>query len=66
MQQTAIRPDTSDQDEDTEFDDLEWELCCSAREASLGFVPFANLDFATLATEMRRRWAEPSEAGGDA
>jgi hypothetical protein len=27
-----------------EIDDIESELCASSREASVGFVPFANLD----------------------
>ncbi len=25
-----------------EFDDIEWELCCSSREASVGFVPLLS------------------------
>jgi hypothetical protein len=45
MCQTVIDLDISDQNVNTAFDDIEWELCCSAREASFGFVPFANLDF---------------------
>lgn len=51
MQQTVIAPEKSEQDDDTEFDDIEWELCCSAREASLGFGPFANLDLTRAAME---------------
>jgi hypothetical protein len=27
-----------------EIDDIESELCSSTREASVGFIPFANLD----------------------
>ena len=45
MLQTVIDLDISNQNLDTAFDDIEWELCCSAREASFGFVPFTNLDF---------------------
>lgn len=45
MRQTVIDLDISNRNVDTAFDDIEWELCCSAREASFGFVPFANLDF---------------------
>ena len=45
MRQRVIDLDISNQNVDTAFDDIEWELCCSAREASFGFVPFANLDF---------------------
>jgi len=59
MQQTVIAPEKSEQNDDTEFDDIEWELCCSAREASLGFVPFANLDLTRAAMEyaqIRREW----------
>ncbi len=31
-----------------EIDDIEAELCSSSREASVGFVPFANLDMFDL------------------
>jgi len=51
MQQTAIGPETSGQNDDAEFDDIEWELCCSAREASVGSLPFANLDLTRAAME---------------
>jgi hypothetical protein len=51
MQQTVIGTDESGQNEGTAFDDSEWELCCSAREASFGFIPFANLDFTRLVKE---------------
>jgi hypothetical protein len=49
MQQTAITPGESDQN-DGDFDDTELELCCTAREA-LGYLPFANLDLARVAME---------------
>jgi hypothetical protein len=45
MQQTMVHHDLSDENEDTASEDVEWEMCCSTREASFGFVPFANLDF---------------------
>lgn len=61
MQQTAIGPERSDHDDDTEFDDIEWELRCSAREASFGFVPFANLDLARAALE----WSQIRAGMGD-
>jgi hypothetical protein len=32
-----------------EIDDIESELCSSSREASVSFVPFANLDMWDLA-----------------
>ena len=32
-----------------EIDDIESELCSSSREASVSFVPFANLDLWDLA-----------------
>lgn len=32
-----------------EIDDIESELCSSSREASVSFVPFANLDIWDLA-----------------
>ena len=54
MQQMATGPEQSDQDDDTEFDDIELEMWCSAREASLGFVSFANLDLTRAALE----WAQ--------
>ena len=31
-----------------DMDDIEWELCCSFREASVGFVPFENLDLVNM------------------
>jgi len=64
MQLTVVHPDTSDQDHDSDFDDIEWELCCSAREASLGFVPFANLDFAKVVMELSRKRAEQAGTKG--
>ena len=54
MQQTVIDPHGSDHVEDTGFDDIEWELCSSAREASFAFVPFANLDLIKFVTKVGR------------
>ena len=31
-----------------ETDDIEWELCCSSREASAQYTAFANLDLVKL------------------
>ncbi len=39
MLDTAIGPGVCG-----EIDDIESELCSSSREASVGFVPFANFD----------------------
>jgi rubredoxin len=54
MHPSVISPDESGPS-DTEFDDIEGELCCSAREASFGSVPFANIDFAKVTTEICRK-----------
>ena len=35
-----------------EIDDIESELCSSSREASVGFVPFANLDMWDIARKV--------------
>ncbi len=35
-----------------EIDDIESELCSSSREASVSFVPFANLDIWDLARKV--------------
>ncbi len=51
MQQTTIGPDKPDQNDDTEFDNVEWELLCLAREASVGCASFANLDLTRAAME---------------
>jgi hypothetical protein len=51
MQQAAIGPETYDHNDEADFDDVEWELCCSAREASFGYLPFANLDLTRAAME---------------
>jgi len=59
MKQTVIDPHESDHEGDTEFDDIEWELCCSAREASFQFVPFANLDLLQLVTKVGRTKGAP-------
>ena len=44
MLDTAIGPGMCEEDED-----IESELCSSSREASVSFVPFANLDLWDLA-----------------
>jgi hypothetical protein len=54
MSPMAMGLDASHKDDDTEFEDVDWEMCCSAREVSGGFVPFANLDFMRAAMTMRR------------
>jgi|GEM_PF-2137340 len=63
MQQTMIDSHESDQVEDTDFDDIEWELCSSAREASFAFVPFANLDLVKFVTKVGRTKAAPRHKG---
>ncbi len=55
MWQTVIDLDISNQNVEIAFDDIEWELCCSAREVSTGFVQFANLDF--------REWRRSGRTG---
>jgi hypothetical protein len=52
MQQTMISSGDSGQNDDPEMDDIERELSCSTREACLGFVPFANLDFTRISKKM--------------
>jgi len=54
MDQPVIGPDEAGQSDDTDCGDIEWELGGSAREASVGYVPFANLDFSTAAKELCR------------
>jgi hypothetical protein len=39
MLQPVVGVAGSGQSDGDEFADIEWELCCSSREASLGFVP---------------------------
>jgi hypothetical protein len=51
MQKTMSRAEESGQLSDAEFDDIECELSCSAREAGVGFAPFTNLDFMRAAME---------------
>ncbi len=52
MQKTMSRAEEeSGQLSDAEFDDIECELSCSAREAGVGFAPFTNLDFTRVAME---------------
>ena len=41
-----------------EIDDIESELCSSSREASVGFVPFANLDMWELVHKVALSQAE--------
>jgi len=62
MHQSAISPGESGQNHDLESGDIEWELCCSAREAAVGYVPFANLAFTRAALEMGRTRVERAEA----
>jgi hypothetical protein len=62
MQQAVKEFETSSQNGDTAFDDLAWEMCCSAREVSSGFVPFANLDF--TGWQWRQDTAEPKAEKG--
>jgi hypothetical protein len=45
---SAGRPDHGGEDD---FDDIEWELCASTREAGGGWVPFVD---PRLATETKR------------
>ena len=47
MLDTAIGPGVCG-----EIDDIESELFCSSREASVGFVAFANLDLSDLAIKV--------------
>jgi hypothetical protein len=51
MQKTMVRAEESGQLNDDEFDDIECELSCSAREAGVGFASFTNLDFMRAAME---------------
>ncbi len=41
-----------------EIEDIESELCSSSREASVGFVPFANLDLWQFAHKVARAQTE--------
>lgn len=41
-----------------EVDDIESELCHSSREASVSFVPFANIDVRDLARKVAESQAE--------
>ena len=41
-----------------EIDDIESELCSSSREASVSFVPVANLDMWDLANKVARSQRE--------
>jgi hypothetical protein len=41
-----------------ESDDIVSELCSSSREASVNFVPFANLDMWVLALKVARSQTE--------
>lgn len=56
---TVAGPVQSDVDE---FDDIEQELSCSSREASVGYVPFAGLDLLRFVMETRRTSAPPPKA----
>ncbi len=46
-----VRAEESGQLSDAEFDDIECELSCSAREAGVGFAPFTNLNFMRAAMD---------------
>ncbi|HAM03442.1 MAG TPA: hypothetical protein DCQ30_14640 [Acidimicrobiaceae bacterium] len=54
------------QSPDDEFDDIEQELSCSWREASVGYLPFSSLDLPALASRLHAalgREGRPSERG---
>jgi hypothetical protein len=51
MPETIIGPEQRDRDEDSDFDDIESELNCSAREACVTYLPFVNLDLMRAAME---------------
>jgi hypothetical protein len=48
--ETIIGPEQRDRD-DSDSDDIESELICSAREACVTYFPFTNLDFMRAAME---------------
>ncbi len=51
MSEPSVGNGVSDQADCEEFEDVEWELCCSSRETSVGCVFFANPDSARAAME---------------
>ena len=51
MPETIIGPERSDQHDNTDFNDIESELCSSAREACVTYFPFMNLDLTRAALE---------------
>jgi len=55
MRQTASNPHRSERNDETESDQIEWELSRSDREASFGVIPFANLDLTRLVRQTRGR-----------
>ncbi len=63
MQHTMTIPVESDQSDEAEFDDIEWEMSCSAREAGFGLVPFSNLDFRRAAAEYAQLRARKARSG---
>ncbi len=66
MERSVKEFETSSQNDDTAFDDLVWEMCCSAREASFGFVPFANFDFTGWPWLQGRAYGTESKAEREA
>jgi hypothetical protein len=54
VDRTTILPCRSGQSGDPDFDDIESELYCSSREASVGYSPSVNLDFIEVAERVRR------------
>lgn len=60
MQEETASLGEPGQENTAQFDDIEWELTCSEREASVGCASFEDLDFASAA----RRMAERSKKAG--
>jgi hypothetical protein len=48
VEKTLASETTSDTNED-----VEWEMCCSDREFAAGFIPFSNLDMASVLATTR-------------
>ena len=53
MEQATVIPRVMDENLDADFDDIQWELISSAREAC-EFVPFANLDYTRYLMQLNR------------
>jgi len=60
MYEPLPSPEQSYESDDDELDDVGWELCCSAREASIGYPLCPSLDFVVLGKHM----AEHSSTDG--